>query len=256
MITGSSSLPGSSSGICQCSERRQPAPGTTTSCKRSSWSAVSSSHPPQAGQDSLPLSRFLCSLPRALQKDANGLALDVQPDDAARAVDRLDCLDRNDPPAAGEKSGANGQCVRDVALAPVHRAFDAPDDPPLHVGDQVADRATNVELGKDGFAHPPDVTRRLSAFFVPGSKDFVSGSSRNDQIAFGVCFRVSPPGSASFAGPPQRTSWRPGRKRNSSWTTGTPTAPLPAEDPISPRSRVESAVGRRRTASAEPPGSG
>ena len=101
---------------------------------RSFWAA---SRPPRRGRRC-----FVSKGP--LEEAANRLALDAEADHAARAVDLVDRVRGNEPPAPVEEAGLDGQRVRDVGRGAVHRALDATDHPAAPIGDEEAGRASQV----------------------------------------------------------------------------------------------------------------
>src|SRR5919205_2582798 len=66
---------------------------------------------------------------RFLEEAADGLALDAQADHAARPVDLVDRIGRNEPAAPRQKAGAHRERVGHVGRRAVHRALDLPDEP-------------------------------------------------------------------------------------------------------------------------------
>src|SRR5687768_17520504 len=80
-----------------------------------------------------------------LEKLADRLAQDAEADHAGAFVDRADRVGR-DEPAAAEKAGADGERVRHVRLAAVHRRLDPADHAAAHVGDEKAFDAAEVEF--------------------------------------------------------------------------------------------------------------
>jgi hypothetical protein len=79
-----------------------------------------------------------------LQKAGQVVALDAQADYAGRVVDLVDRCGRDDPAAASEKPGADGECVGDVRSRPVHRTLDSADNPAVAVGDEKAGQPPEV----------------------------------------------------------------------------------------------------------------
>src|SRR3954469_15442875 len=80
-----------------------------------------------------------------LEERANVFAVDPEADDAARAVDLVDRVGRDEPAAAREEAGLDREGVRDVRRRAVHRALDLADEATLTVGDDVPGRAAEVD---------------------------------------------------------------------------------------------------------------
>ncbi len=141
---------------------------------------VASPAPPCGGWDELTadceLRLQLVVVLGPLEKRANRLALDVQSDDAAGAVDLLNRLCRHEPAAAREEARTHRESVRRVTRASVHGALDPADDLPPCVRDQIADRLAKVGEHRDGLAQGWKRTHQLSAFWVAARKNFVSDS--------------------------------------------------------------------------------
>jgi hypothetical protein len=97
----------------------------------------------------------LVDTPR-LQERPDRLPANSETNDAARAVDLLDRLGRDEPSSSREEAGANGERIRNVGSLAVHRALDAADHPSSDVGNQVTDRP--AEVGERGFVHGLDAT--------------------------------------------------------------------------------------------------
>src|ERR671926_681298 len=94
-----------------------------------------------------------------LEEAADGLALDAQADHAARAVDLVDRIGRNEPAAPREEAGPHRERVRNVGRRAVHRALDLPDQPAATVGHDVPGGAAKVESERT--THSPDGIPRL-----------------------------------------------------------------------------------------------
>ena len=107
----------------------------------------------------------------ALEKAANLVPIDREADHAASAVDLVDDVGGDEPPAAREEAAAHGERVRHVRCGPVHRTLDRPDDPPAPVGDEIPGGA--AEVVGDG-AHGRDVIPRLKRISRRPRKEFVN----------------------------------------------------------------------------------
>src|SRR5439155_5811138 len=67
----------------------------------------------------------------SLEEAADVLAVDPEADDAARAVDLIDRVGRDEPAAAREEARLDREGVRDVRGCAVHRALDLADEATL-----------------------------------------------------------------------------------------------------------------------------
>src|SRR5438132_2381238 len=90
----------------------------------------------------------------SLEEAANRVACDPQGDDAGGCVDVGDRVRRDEAAVPREATRPDRQRVRDARKAPVHRTFDAADDPAPAVGDDEA--GGGAEVGCD-CAHRPNV---------------------------------------------------------------------------------------------------
>jgi hypothetical protein len=80
-----------------------------------------------------------------LKEAADVLAVDPEADHAARAVDLLNRVRRNEAAAPREKPGLDGKRVRNVGSGAVHRALDLADEAPLPIGDDVAGSPAEID---------------------------------------------------------------------------------------------------------------
>src|ERR671935_849095 len=94
-----------------------------------------------------------------LEEAADGLALDAQADHAARAVDLVDCIGRNEPATPREKAGTHRKRVRNVGRRAVHRALDLSDQPAAAIGHDVPGGAAEVDGERT--THVDDAIPRL-----------------------------------------------------------------------------------------------
>ena len=72
-----------------------------------------------------------------LKEAAQGISSDLEADHAAAAVDLVDRVGRDEPPAPCEPL-AHRERVWNLGLAAVHRAFDAADESAVRVRDEIA----------------------------------------------------------------------------------------------------------------------
>src|SRR4051794_11887025 len=90
--------------------------------------------------------RNSCSIASSsLEEAADVLAVDPEADDAARAVDLVDRVGRDEPAAAREEPRLHREGVRHVRRRAVHRALDLADQATLAVGDDVPGGAAEVD---------------------------------------------------------------------------------------------------------------
>ena len=82
---------------------------------------------------------------KLLEEAADVLAVDPEADHAARAVDLLDRVRRDEAAAPREEPGLDRKRVRNVGSGAVHRALDLPDEAALPVGDDVAGSPAEVD---------------------------------------------------------------------------------------------------------------
>lgn len=82
-----------------------------------------------------------------LEEAADRLAVDAETDHAARAIDLLDRVRRDEPAPAREQARLHREGVGDVSSGAVHRARDLSHDPAPAIGDDVAPGAAEVDGG-------------------------------------------------------------------------------------------------------------
>src|SRR5438874_2421544 len=110
---------------------------------------------------------------RDLEEGANRLAVDPEADHAARAVDLLDRVGRDEAAAPREEPGLDRERIGDVGGGAVHRALDLADDASLPVGDREARSPAEIhcDSAHNGDAIPAvkgNSSRRCKGFVNPG----------------------------------------------------------------------------------------